>query len=87
MKTVRRDETTGKFTINLTKKPKSGRVLKYNPEELDFLLAYSPYHNAIIRVEGKEVWDKSNIQFSSAIEGNYSGTSRFIEDYIVFKFA
>ncbi|AYP68563.1 hypothetical protein EalM132_00051 [Exiguobacterium phage vB_EalM-132] len=85
VKTVNLTPTTNKYIIPLEKRGKNKKSLKYTPSELDFLLAYSPYHNAIIRIEGKDVWNKNSITFSSRADGNYCGTSRFIEDYIVFK--
>jgi len=86
VKTVNQHKQTGKFLISLTKKGKNNKKLKYTAEELDILVAYSPHHNAMIEIPGHLVHEKDSITFSSKSEGNYRGTSRFIEDFIVLKF-
>ncbi len=85
VKTVSMDR--GKFKVTLVKKSKnaSKKILRYSKDELDLLIAYSPYHNAIIQLDGSMCYDKDTITFSSKSEGNYCGTSRFFEDYIVLK--
>lgn len=83
VKTVFMEE--GKFKVSLSKKGKNKKLLLYSQDDLDLLVAYSPRHNAIIEVPGHLVWGKHTITFSSKSDGNYCGTSRFIEDYITLR--
>ncbi|MNT51765.1 hypothetical protein D3C72_1887500 [compost metagenome] len=71
-----------KFEVRLSKSGKNSKLLLYTEEELDIVVAYSPIHNAIIEIPGNEAWGKHSLVFSRGEEGNYCGTSRFIEDYI-----
>jgi hypothetical protein len=84
VKTVSKYEATGKFRIFLAKSGKNKKVLKYTEDELDMLIAYSPHHNAIVQIPGNLAHGKDTLTFSSKKDGNYCGTSKFIEDYIVF---
>lgn len=72
-----------KFYIDFCKRNKN-KTLRYTKDEIDCVLAYNPFLSSIVKIPGELVWGKAGITFTEKSQGNYCGTSKFIEDYTVF---